>query len=44
MSWFSGGLSQFSSLTDQISTFTKEVLTESTQEIEGQYSIIEQSL
>lgn len=35
MAWFSGGLSQFSSLTDQISTFTKEVLTETTEEVEG---------
>ena len=34
-SWLSGGISQFSSLTDQISSFTKEVITESTQEIEG---------
>ena len=32
MSWLSGGIS---SLTDQISTFTKEVISESTQEIEG---------
>ena len=35
MSWFGGGLSQFSSLTDQISTFTKDVLTETTEEVEG---------
>ena len=35
MSWLSGGISQLSSLTDQFSTFTKEVLTEATQEIEG---------
>ena len=34
-SWLSGGLSQFSSLTDQISSFTKDVLTETTEEIEG---------
>lgn len=36
-SWFSsGGLSeQFSTLTGQISNFTKEVLTEATQEVEG---------
>ena len=34
-SWLSGGLSQFSSLTDQISTFTKDVLSETTEEIEG---------
>lgn len=34
MSWLSGGISQLSSLTDQFSTFTKEVLTEATQEIE----------
>ncbi len=32
MSWLSGGIS---SLTDQLSTFTKEVIAESTQEIEG---------
>lgn len=31
-SWFGGGIT---SLTDQISTFTKEVIAESTQEIEG---------
>ena len=35
MSWLSGGLSQFSSLTDQISSFTKDVITETTEEIEG---------
>ena len=34
-SWLSGGLSQFSSITDQISTFTKDVLSETTEEIEG---------
>lgn len=34
-SWLSGGLSQFSSITDQISSFTKDVLTETTEEIEG---------
>ena len=34
--WLSGGLSQFSSITDQISTFTKDVLSETTEEIEGQ--------
>ena len=32
-SWLSGGLNQ---LTDQISTFTKEVLTETTEEVTGQ--------
>lgn len=32
MSWFGGGLS---SITSQISTFTKEVLTETTEEIQG---------
>ncbi len=36
MSWFGGGLSQISSLTDQISSFTKEVLTETTEEVEGE--------
>lgn len=38
MSWFDGaaGISQqFSSITGQISNFTKEVLTEATQEVEG---------
>ena len=39
MSWFDGaaGISQqFSSITGQISNFTKEVLTEATQEVEGE--------
>lgn len=36
MSWFGGGLSQISSLTGQISNFTKEVLTETTEEVEGE--------
>lgn len=38
MSWLGGRLSQFSSLTDQISSFTKEVLTETTEEVEGTIS------
>ena len=40
MSWLGGRLSQFSSLTDQISSFTKEVLTETTEEVEGTISRI----
>lgn len=35
MSWFGGNLPQLSSITDQISSFTKEVLTETTEEVEG---------
>ena len=35
MSWFGGSLPQLSSITDQISSFTKEVLTETTEEVEG---------
>ena len=35
MAWFGDRLSQFSNLTDQISSFTKEVLTETTEEVEG---------
>jgi len=42
MSWLGGRLSQFSSLTDQISSFTKEVLTETTEEVEGTISQINQ--
>ena len=36
MAWIRGGLSQF---TDQISSFTKEVLTETTEEVEGRSDI-----
>ena len=37
-SWFSGNLSQnFSDLTGQLSNFTKEVLTEGTEEQDGKY-------
>ena len=35
MAWFGGNLPQLSSITDQISSFTKEVLTETTEEVEG---------
>ena len=42
-SWFGGAgagiTQQFSSLTGQISSFTKEVLTEATQEVEGREEI-----
>ena len=40
MAWFSGRLPQFSSLTDQISSFTKEVLTETTEEVEGKSVVV----
>ena len=40
MAWFSGRLPQFSSLTDQISSFTKEVLTETTEEVEGKAVVV----
>ena len=35
MSWFG---SEFSKITDKISTFTKEVLTEGTEEIDGYFT------
>ena len=38
MAWFGDRLSQFSNLTDQISSFTKEVLTETTEEVEGSFN------
>ena len=34
-SWLEGGFSQFSSLKNQLSSFTKEVLNETAEEIEG---------
>lgn len=37
MAWFGGSLPQLSSITDQISSFTKEVLTETTEEVEGRF-------
>ena len=40
MAWFSDRLPQFSSLTDHISNFTKEVLTETTEEIEGKAVVV----
>ncbi len=36
--WLSGGLNQFSNITDQISSFTKEVLTETTEEVTGLFT------
>ena len=43
MSWFGGNIPQLSSITNQISSFTKEVLTETTEEVEGMLSENQQS-
>ncbi len=37
--WLSGGLNQFSNITGQITSFTKEVLTETTEEVTGKSRI-----
>ena len=42
-SWFGGRFSQISNLTDQLSTFTKEVLTETTEEVEGRLYMVHHS-